>query len=306
MKNILFCTISLCLLISCQEEVVKSDAYGNFETNTIVVSSQAKGKLLYLSVEEGQKVKAEKLVGIVDTVQLHLQKELLQSQKNSINGKTIDPNPEIDVLESQLENIKREKLRIERLVAAKAATSKQLDDINGEIEVIQQKMIAATQNAQVTNRGILSQKDPIDAQVNLTNAQIADCYIYNPIDGMVLNKLSEPNEIVGFGTPLYTIADMSTLTLRAYTDAISLQNVKLGDKVTVKVDGQDGAMNETEGVITWIANEAEFTPKIIQTKQERVNLVYALKIAVKNDGSLKIGMPAEVDFRNSAYAQNEG
>ena len=306
MKQIIFYSLVLIIsFTSCTEEVIKADAYGNFETNTTIVSSQAKGKLIFLEVEEGQKLVANKLVGIIDTTQLHLQKQLLISQKKSISGKTVDPNPEIEVLQSQRSNINREKQRIEKLVAAKAATSKQLDDINGELKVINQKIVATSANAKVANRGILSQRAPVDAQVNLINAQLADSYIYNPINGSVINKLTEPSEIVGFGTPLYTIADMSTLILRAYTDAVTLQGVKVGDKVTVKVDSQNGAMDENEGTVTWIANEAEFTPKIIQTKKERVNLVYALKIEVKNEGNLKIGMPAEVDFRKRNNAQSD-
>ena len=306
MKRIIFFSLSIIMFFSsCTEEVIKADAYGNFETNTIIVSSQAKGKLLLLEVEEGQKLTAGKLIGIIDTTQLDLQRQLVISQQKSINGRTVDPNPEIEVLQLQRANINREKQRIEKLVSAKAATPKQLDDINGELKVVNQKIIAARDNAKVANRGILSQRDPFDAQINLINAQIADSYVYNPIDGTVINKLTEPSEIVGFGTPLYTIADMSKLMLRAYTDAITLQGVKLGDIVTVKVDGQDGAMNKREGAVTWIANEAEFTPKIIQTKKERVNLVYAFKIEVKNEGYLKIGMPAEVDFIKSNPTQTE-
>ena len=307
MNRIIFSSlIMIVFLSSCKEEILKAIAYGNFETNTIIVSSQAKGQLLYLNVEEGQKIALNEWVGLVDTLQLDLQKQLIVSQQKSINSKTVDPNAEIKVLLSQLKNIQREKQRVEKLVNAKAATSKQLDDINGEIVVVNQKIEAARENAKVANRGILSQRDPYNAQVNIINAQIKDSYIHNPIEGIVINKLSEPSEIVGYGTPLYTIADMSSLTLRAYTDAVSLQSVRVGDEVVVKVDGQNGEMQAYEGIVSWIATEAEFTPKIIQTKKERVNLVYALKIEVENNGNLKIGMPAEVDFQKSNSDETEG
>jgi len=290
---------------SCEEAIIKADAYGNFETNTTIVSSKARGQLLFIDVEEGKSLPAKKLVAIVDTTQLYLQKQLLISQKKSIGRKTVDPNPEIEVLKTQLSNLNREKQRIQKLVNAKAATPKQLDDITGEITVVNQRIEAARKNANVANRGILSQRDPFDAQINLINAQIADSYIYNPIDGKVINKLSEPSEIVGFGTPLYTIANMSKMTLRAYTDAVTLQGVKVGDMVNVAIDQRGGAMKNMEGVVTWLSSEAEFTPKIIQTKKERVNLVYAMKIEVINDGSIKIGMPAEVDFGMTANSQSQ-
>lgn len=306
MKRIIYFLISIAFLFSsCKEDVVKADAYGNFETNTTIVSAKARGQLLFIDVEEGNFIGKQKLVAIVDTTQLHLQKQLLISQKESIGKKTVDPNPEIDVLKTQLANLSREKQRIQNLVNAKAATSKQLDDITGEITVVNQKIDAAKKNANVANRGILSQGDPFDAQIDIINSQISDSYIYNPFDGVVINKLAESSEIVGFGTPLYTIANMSSLTLRAYSSATALQDVKVGDQVSVEIDQQEGTMKQMEGFVSWISSEAEFTPKIIQTKKERVNLVYALKIEVKNDGSLKIGMPAEVNFGNASKSQSE-
>jgi len=306
MKRIIYFLISIAILFSsCEEEAIKADAYGNFETNTTIVSSKARGQLLFMDVEEGKSLSLKKLIAIVDTTQLHLQKQLLITQKKSIGKKTVDPNPEIEVLKTQLSNLNREKQRIQKLVNAKAATPKQLDDINGEITVVNQRINAAKKNANVANRGILSQRDPFDAQIDVINAQIADSYVYNPLDGIVINKLAEPSEIVGFGTPLYSIANMSTMTLRAYADATTLQGVKIGDRVNVAIDQQGATMKNMEGFVKWISSEAEFTPKIIQTKKERVNLVYAMKIEVKNDGSLKIGMPAEVDFGKGANSQRQ-
>ena len=304
-KHFILLIIIIGISSSCKEEVIKADAYGNFESNTTIVSSKAKGQLLKLDLEEGQSIQQGRLVAIIDTVHLHLQRQLLLSQKRSLANQTKDPQPEIEVLQSQLANLQRERQRVEKLVSAKAATTKQLDDINGEIEVVQRRMESAKQNASVANRAILSQRDPLDAQIDQVNAQIADSYVYNPIDGVVINKLVEPSEIVGFGMPLYTIADLSSMTLRVYADAVALQEVKVGDVVTVSIDGQAGSMNDMEGKVTWISTEAEFTPKIIQTKKERVNLVYAIKITVPNNGNLKMGMPAEVNFRKGSSSETD-
>jgi HlyD family secretion protein len=264
-----------------------------------MVSAKSNGQLIQFTVEEGQRMEAGKLVGIIDTTQLHLQRKLLYSQLRTISKKTMDPNPDIAVLQKQKENLIREKKRLENLVSAKAATTKQLDDVDGQIKVVEQQIQAAKNKAQTLNSGILAEKDPIQAQIDIINQKIKDSYINNPVSGTVINKLSEPTEMVGLGSPMYTIANLQNLTLRAYADAVRLQGLKVGDKVEVMVDDGKESMRSIEGMVTWIADEAEFTPKIIQTREERVNLVYALKIRVANDGNLKLGMPAEVQFRQS-------
>ncbi|MCK4562525.1 MAG: HlyD family efflux transporter periplasmic adaptor subunit, partial [Flavobacteriaceae bacterium] len=215
------------------------------------------------------------------------------ASKNVISSKSKSVLSQIRVLKSQLKTAKVSKKRIENLIAANAGTQKQLDDINGKIDVLNNQIISVeTQNAPIIN-----ELKSIDIQVRQIEDQIQKSIINNPINGTVLVKYAEPNEITSFGKPLFKIADLSTMQLRVYVSETQLSSIKIGQDVTVKIDDNDD-MKNYNGNITWIAAEAEFTPKIIQTKEERVNLVYAVKIDVKNDGSLKIGMPAEMWIEN--------
>ena len=297
--NQLFSLLMILLLLSaCKEEEASSDAYGNFEAVSTIVSSEANGRLLYLNVEEGQKLKKDELIALVDTTNLHLQKLQLQATINTLPKKLRDARPDIAVLEDQKRNLLREIDRLEKLVKDKAATQKQLDDLTGELEVVNQRIEAAKSQTQIANRGILSAQEPIAAQIVILEEQIRKSYIYNPIDGTVLIKLAELSEVVGFGSPLYKIANLEYLDLRAYASGIQIQDIKIGQKVKVLIDAEEETFHELSGEIIWIAENAEFTPKTIQTKEERVNLVYAFKIRVANDGKLKIGMPAEVLFKD--------
>ena len=281
---------------SCQKEENGPDAYGNFEATATVVGAEANGRLLYLNVEEGQHLAAGQNIGLVDTAQLHLQLLQLQATLETLPQKLREAEPEVAVLEDQKRNLIRERDRVKLLLADKAATPKQLDDMNGQIEVMEKRIAAARRSVRVVNRGILSEKKPVRAQMDVLREQLRKCHITNPVSGTVLTKLSEPNEVVGYGSPLYKIADLSRLTLRAYATAVQLQKVKVGQQVKVFVDNGEDGLRELPGEVTWISGEAEFTPKTIQTKEERVNLVYALKVEVANDGTLKIGMPGEVVF----------
>lgn len=300
--------LALCIiaiLTSCEADRAPSDAYGNFEARVTTVSAEANGQLRFLRVEEGQTLKEGALVGLVDTTQLHLQKQQKLASIRSLSKKLQDARPDIQVLEDQKRNLIRERNRVRHLLEKKAATPKQLDDLNGEIAVVEQRIRAAHAQTQTANRSILAEEDPMMAQVHLIEEQIRESYIYNPVRGTVLTKLAEPSEVVGIGSPLYRIASLDTLTLRAYAESIQLQNVRIGQKVEVLIDeGEDNDRSLT-GTVQWISDQSEFTPKTIQTKEDRVNLVYALKIAVPNpDGTLKIGMPAEVNFQPSQTAEN--
>ena len=260
------------------------------------MSAEANGKLLQLDIEEGQTIKKGQLIAIVDTTQLVLQKKQLLARIKAVRSKTQDPNPQIDVLKEQKKSLLREQKRVKALLADNAATPKQLDDINAQIGVMDKRIQAAKRQANLANTGILSEIAPVEAQIKVLEEQINRCYVKNPIEGTVLTKLAEKSEIVGFGRPLYRIANLQTITLRAYISGVQLGDVKLNQKVNVLTDAANGEMKSHEGTISWVAEKSEFTPKTIQTKEERVNLVYAIKIKVKNDGSLKIGMPGEVDF----------
>lgn len=292
----------LCLsgmLAACGPEEDQADAYGNFEVTNTIVSTEAAGRLLFLQVSEGQEIASGELVGLIDTSQLHLQKMQLRATMNTLGSKTTDPEPQVEVFAEQKRNLLREKDRVTALLAEKAATPKQLDDINAQIDVIDRQIEAARRQARTVNRGILSEADPLQAQMNVLNEQIRKCYIYNPVAGTVLTKVAEAAEVVGFGHPLYRIASLDTLILRAYVSGDQLGRIRHGQTVTVLVDGSEGQLRPYSGTISWIADQSEFTPKTIQTREERVNLVYAFKVEVPNDGFLKIGMPAEVRFSTS-------
>ena len=277
------------MLHSCKTGDEKADGYGNFEATEILISSEANGKLLQFTVEEGQDLEKGKVVGLVDTLQLYLKKQQLLASKNTISSKSRGVLSQINVLNAQLATAKTNKTRIENLIKANAGTQKQLDDVNGQIDVIKQQIRSVeTQNAPIVN-----ELKSVAIQIKQIEDQIQKSIITNPVSGTVLTSYAEPNEIVNFGKPLYKIADLNTLELRVYVSEPQLPNIKIGQQVTVKIDAGE-TMKSYDGTITWIATEAEFTPKIIQTKEERVNLVYAVKVTVKNDGSLKIGMPAEM------------
>ena len=297
MKNILFILSLLCLVSACEEKVARSDAYGNFEATATTISSEANGKLLFLNVEEGQKLKEGELIAIVDTTQLHLQRRQIQASINTLPKKLRNTMADIEVLQNQKANLVRERDRVNRLLEKKAATPKQLDDLNGQIDVVEKQMTAIRSNTEIGNNAILAEKEPLWAQIAVINEQIRRSYIYNPVSGTVLIKLAEASELVGIGAPLYRIGQLDTMELRCYASATQLQEVKLGQEVQVLIDHGQESYKEMPGTVSWIAAQAEFTPKTIQTKEERVNLVYAVKARVANeDGLLKIGMPAEVNF----------
>lgn len=295
MKNtsILLLLISL---LACRTEEERADAYGNFEADPTVIGAEANGRLLYLRVEEGQELPAGRLVGLIDTTQLYLQKLQVKASISALGRKTRSPLPDIEVMREQERSLEREKARVEALLADKAATPKQLDDIQAQIDVVNKQMEAARQRVNENNRSILSEADPLYAQLAVLDEQIKKCYIYNPVRGTVLTKTAKANEMAGLGTPLYRIAALDTIILRAYFSGQQLGGIQLGQSVEVAIDAAAENLIKTyPGTIEWIAAEAEFTPNTIQTRQERVNLVYAAKIAVPNpDGLLKIGMPAEV------------
>jgi HlyD family secretion protein len=284
------------LLASCGNKGNESDAYGNFEATSAIISAESNGKILYLNVEEGETIESGKLVAILDTTQLHLQRLKLEASIGTISKKLRNTLAEIAVLQNQKANMVREKDRINRLVLKKAATQKNLDDIEGQISVINKKIEALRTQTNTVNTGILAEKEPLLAQMNILNQQIKNSYVYNPFKGTVLSKFAETHELGMAGKPLYKIGSLDTLTLRFYVDALQLQELKLNQVITVLVDEGEKGYRELNGSISWISSKAEFTPKTIQTKEDRVTLVYAIKAKVVNDGFLKIGMPAEVVF----------
>lgn len=295
MKNLSKITLVLLtavLLTSCGEEERKSDAFGNFEAVEVIVSSETNGKLYQLNVEEGMTLEEGEVIGYVDTSQLFLKKLQLSSQKKVIGGKFNISSSQADVYREQMRVYSIEKNRIENLLKENAASQKQLDDINGMLEVLERQVNSSLSQNSVTKQELGN----VDVQIKQINDQIEKCIIKNPIKGTVIMKLAEPSEIVNFGKPLYKIANLDEMELRVYVSGAQLPEIKIDNKVKVLIDDGAEGYKEMEGTVSWISPKAEFTPKIIQTKEERVNLVYAVKVKVKNDGSIKIGMPGEVVF----------
>lgn len=282
-------TIIFISLLSCASNGDNADGYGNFEATEITISAESNGKLLTFTLEEGEIIEQNALVGVIDTVQLSLKRDQLLAVKNTIFSKSRNVLSQREVFKEQLKVVQTDKKRIENLIKANAATTKQLDDINGKISIIKEQIKSVeSQNEPITN-----EVKNIEVQILQINDQIRKSSIRNPIKGTVLVKYSEPNEITTFGKPLYKIANLDDMQLRVYISESQLAGIQVGQEVTVKIDDLE-QMKSYKGQISWVSESAEFTPKIIQTKQERVNLVYAVKIKVKNDGSLKIGMPAEM------------
>ena len=288
MKNIALLVLAM-FIISCNKNNEKADAYGNFETTEITVSSESNGKIEFLNLEEGDVVEKGKTVGLIDTLQLYYTKMQLIASQKTVSSKSGNVLSQKQVLQEQLKTAKIEQTRIKNMFSENAATKRQVDEINGKVKVIEEQIKGVgTQNAPIKNEA-----NSFSVQIEKINDQIKKCNLVNPIKGTVLTKYAEPGEITAFGKPLYKIADISEMTLRIYVSETQLSKIKVGQNVSVKIDAEKD-MKSYQGNISWIASSAEFTPKIIQTKEERVNLVYAVKVKVKNDGRLKIGMPAEM------------
>lgn len=295
----------LLLLTACQDNGDRADAYGNFEAREVMVSAESQGQISFLDITEGQEVQAGQLVGLIDTTALHLQRLQLKARIRALGSKTQSAKPQVEVLQKQKRNLQRELHRVEALLRDSAATPQQLDELQGKIEVVDQQIAAARAQTATLNQGVMAEVAPLQAQIAIIEEKIRQCSIVNPVRGTVLLKLAEPQEITAAGKPLYTVAPLHKLELRAYVGGTQLPHIKLGQEVEVLID-QDETSNRTlMGTISWISSEAEFTPKTIQTKEERVNLVYAIKVTVPNDGSLKIGMPGEVNFTSASHTENQ-
>lgn len=290
-------TISIFLFISCSNNDVKSDAYGNFEATEVTVSSEMPGKLILLNIDEGQELKKGDIIGQIDTVLLLKQKNVIIANIAALDSKIQNQEPEIAVLLEQKSYLLNEKKRLKNLMEGNAATQKQMDDIESQINLTDKKISATKVKYSELNRGVLAQKSPLSEQIKQIDEQIRKSKLINPIDGQVLSVFKRESEVVAAGLPIYKIADLSSLDLKAYISGAQLPHIKLNQEVEVLIDQDEKTNKSINGVVTWISGKAEFTPKTIQTKEERVNQVYAIKIKVKNDGSLKIGMPGEVRFK---------
>jgi len=315
---------ALIFLGSCKSSDNQFDATGIFEASEVIVSSEVAGKILKFDLEEGMTIPRDSVIGKIDPINLELQKEQVSSSISALKQKTNDAGPQVQILESQLisqqkqlsilntqlNTALKEQKRLQNLVAADAAPAKQLDDITAQVSVLRDQIEAANSQLSVIKRQILSQKEivaiqnrsilsenlPLQKRLEMMQDQLSKTNIINPIDGTVLTKYAAAGEITAPGKALYKIADLSNLTLRVYISGTQLSQVKLNQAVKVSIDQGEKKYKTYSGVVTWISDKAEFTPKTIQTKEERANLVYAMKVKVKNDGYLKIGMYGEVNL----------
>lgn len=295
-KKIYLVLLATTLLVSCRDSHKDYDATGSFEGVEITVSAEAAGRVLHLDIVEGQKLKKNQMVGAIDSIQLYLQKMSLLSSRRGISAQDPNIDTQTAAIKEQIATLKREQRRVQNLIAANAATHKQLDDINSQIEVLNRQLSAQQSVLQKSSASISAQSSAIDIQIAQIDDRLNKTHIASPIDGVVLGKYVEAGELVNIGMPVFKIADLDNLFLRVYVTSNQLAVMRLNDTVRIGIDAGNGKMRQYNGVVSWISDKAEFTPKTIQTKDERANMVYAVKIAVKNDGYIKIGMYGEVKF----------
>ena len=292
MKKIIFLFVITLLAYSCNNDKKTADAYGNFESDEIIISSEVNGKIIQFNVEEGDLLQKGDLIAVVDTIPLLLKLESLRAQRMAIVSRSGNVVTQVDVLKQQKANLEKELQRIVELLKDGAATPKQRDDILYQINILERQI----DNVRSQNSPILAEAVSMDAQIDMLLDQIQRAQIFSPIDASVLSKYVNENEVTAAGKPILKIANLKTMYLKAYISGSQLASVKLNQEVLVRIDDEENSYREFKGKITWISSQAEFTPKVIQTKKERVNLVYAIKVRVINDGSIKIGMPGELVF----------
>jgi HlyD family secretion protein len=293
-KQIILILPAVLMLAACSHKKGSYEASGIFEATEIIVSAQASGQIMQLDLTEGQTLTAFQPIGYIDTVQLHLKKEQLLAGMKAAGSRTYNVALQIASLKQQIIKQETELTRFQNLQKANAATQKQVDDIQSSIDVLQKQLAAQTETLQKGNSSLSSEIDALQIQVAQVEDLIAKSIISSPINGTVLAKYAELGELAGQGRALFKIADMECIHLRAYITADQLTQMKLNQEVAVFADFGKKDMREYKGLITWISDKAEFTPRTILTKNERTNLVYAVKIAVENDGYLKIGMYGEI------------
>jgi HlyD family secretion protein len=292
----LFIATVLVFQLACNSKKSNFDASGSFETEETIISAEASGVIKSFQLDEGQELKSGSVIGYIDSTQLYLKKKQLIDQIAALKSRKPNVSIQLASLQEQLKTAQKEQTRMSNLVKGDAATTKQLDDVNASIEVLKKQIVAQRSTLDISTEGIDKDANPLNTQIEQLNDQLAKCQIINPVNGTVITKYTEQNEMASPGKALYKIADLSTMLLRAYITGNQLPLVKLNQKVTVLTDNGTGGYKETEGIVTWMSDKAEFTPKTIQTKDERANMVYAIKVKVKNDGTYKIGMYGEIKF----------
>ncbi|WP_421920010.1 HlyD family secretion protein [Marinifilum sp.] len=288
--NIVLVMVLAILFIACGNGNHQSDAYGNFEAVDYIISAENAGKIMAMKIIEGEEFTESTMVGYIDTIQLHLQKEQLKAQRKATASGIQNILSRIEVYQEQISILKKDKKRIDQMFADGAVSTKELDDINGNIQVVEKQI----KSVQTENAKVLGNLESLDNQIKSLKDFIEKSKIIVPKAATVLEKYREPYEMVNVGTPLFKLADLRIMDLRVYVSGDQLPMLEIGQSVDVIIDKNKTDNESMRGMVSWISSQSEFTPKIIQTKEERVKLVYAVKIRVINDGRLKIGMPGEI------------
>ena len=292
MKTKSLIVIALLLVTGCMNKTDQADAYGNFEATEVIVSAETSGRIIQFDTEEGTLIDERATIAMIDTTLFHLQKSEIDAGMKSVRTRIISTNAQNDILNQQIVNLKVNIARIEKMLKDDAATQKQYDDLTGQVAVIQ-KQITANNTQKVSVSAELS---VFESKKATLNEQINRSCVKSPLKGTVIEKYSEAGEMTAAGRPLVKIADLSVIKLKVYVSGAQLGAIKIGQQCTVRIDNGEKGFSSFKGTISYISGKAEFTPKIIQTKEERVTLVYAVIIAVVNDGTLKSGMPGEAIF----------
>jgi HlyD family secretion protein len=298
MKSFKFLTVAMAVLSlsACKNKNSDYDASGVFETTEVIVSAKGNGEILQFNLTEGQNVEAQTSLGFIDTTQLYLRKMQLQTGIRAVSNRKVSVSRQIAALQEQIATQRREQKRFETLVKQNVANQKQLDDITAAIATLEKQLAAQTEVLNNANNSVADEQESLSIQIAQIDDQIQNAVIKSPINGVILGKYAETGELAAAGRALFKVADIENMFLRAYITASQLTAVKIGQEVTVWSDWGESGYKEYKGMVSWISDKAEFTPKTIQTRDERANLVYAIKIAVKNDGYIKKGMYGEVKF----------
>lgn len=295
-NKVLLLAAIVAIFSSCGNKEMEIDASGVFETTEVIVSAKVGGEIKCLQIEEGLELQPDVPVGYIDTTQWVLKREQLVATLSATDSRKLDESRQLASLKQQIANLKTEQTRFQKLVKANAVSQKQLDDINYKLEVLEKQLSATSEQIGSANTSLSGQSAGIVAQIRQIEDQLANCNITSPIQGVVLSKYAQQGEFAAMGRPLFKVGDVGNLKLRAYITASQLTTLKIGQQVKVYADLGEEERKEYVGVVSWISDEAEFTPKTIQTRDERSNLVYAIKVAVKNDGTIKRGMYGDVKF----------
>ena len=280
------------LSASCTDKNM-SDAYGQFEAEEVTISAEVNGKILFLDVDEGDVLASGQQVALIDTMQIYLRKKELFASIKAIQTQIENLNSQAEVYHEQLQTAQKELNRLTSLRQQNAATQQQLDQASGQVNMLQKQI----HSVEVQKQSVFAELEVMSAKIDQLNDQISRAKIINPMDGTVLVKFAELHELISQGRPLYSIAPLDQMILRVFVSGNQLPQITLGQEVDVLIDRNRDENEKLEGKISWISSQAEFTPKMIQTKEERVSQVYAMKVIVPNpEGKLKIGMPGEVRF----------